>query len=210
MAGQGLASESFSKGQTGSSAMPHKNNPRLSERIASLQSILRGHLAQASDLLGNQWNEGDVACSAVRRVMLPDACFTLDGILETCAYIVAEASFNAEAMKAEVTQELPYLLSSSILAEATAHGVGREKAHDQIKKHMQMLHNKHGSLEEFLALIAKDTSLCISYDFIATLKANPLKAAGPAAKQTEALLRHISHCHKNTNNSLTPLKTQPL
>jgi adenylosuccinate lyase len=73
MAGHELLGEGFAKGQTGSSAMPHKMNSRSCERINGFHAILNGYLAMASQLAGDQWNEGDVSCSVVRRVMLPDA-----------------------------------------------------------------------------------------------------------------------------------------
>src|SRR5262245_1942522 len=73
MAGHELASEGFAKGQVGSSAMPHKMNSRSCERVNGLHVVLKGYLAMATGLAGDQWNEGDVSCSVVRRVMLPDA-----------------------------------------------------------------------------------------------------------------------------------------
>ncbi|HEY5154504.1 MAG TPA: lyase family protein, partial [Acidimicrobiales bacterium] len=68
MAGQELATEGFRPGQVGSSAMPHKMNTRSCERINGFEVILRGHLTMVAALAGDQWNEGDVSCSVVRRV----------------------------------------------------------------------------------------------------------------------------------------------
>ena len=73
MAGQELATEGFQPGQVGSSAMPHKMNARSCERVNGLALVLRGHLAMVAGLVGDQWNEGDVSCSVVRRVALPDS-----------------------------------------------------------------------------------------------------------------------------------------
>ena len=91
MAGVELASEGFKDGQVGSSAMPHKMNSRSCERINGLRAVL----ARLPDdgrpqLAGDQWNEGDVSCSVVRRVALPGAMFAIDGLLETFATVVAE------------------------------------------------------------------------------------------------------------------------
>ena len=83
MAGHDLVTEGFGPGQVGSSAMPHKTNPRSSERIAGLTMVLRGHLTMVGGLAGDQWNEGDVSCSVVRRVALPDAFLAVDGLIET-------------------------------------------------------------------------------------------------------------------------------
>ena len=90
MAGHELLGEGFAKGQTGSSAMPHKMNSRSCERINGFQAILNGHLAMVSALSGDQWNEGDVSCSVVRRVALPDAFFALDGLLDTFLTVLSQ------------------------------------------------------------------------------------------------------------------------
>ena len=83
MAGLELVTEGFRPGQVGSSAMPHKMNTRSCERVNGLAVILRGYASMTAELAGAQWNEGDVSCSVVRRVALPDAFFALDGLLET-------------------------------------------------------------------------------------------------------------------------------
>ena len=83
MAGLELATEGFQPGQVGSSAMPHKMNSRSCERINGLLVVLRGHLSMVGELAGDQWNEGDVSCSVVRRVALPDAFLAADGLFET-------------------------------------------------------------------------------------------------------------------------------
>jgi len=75
MAGLGLLSEGKASGQVGSSAMPHKNNPRLSERVNGLFILLKGYLTMVSEISGNQWNEGDVSESVVRRVALADSFY---------------------------------------------------------------------------------------------------------------------------------------
>jgi adenylosuccinate lyase len=79
MVGQELVTEGFKPGQVGSSAMPHKMNTRSSERVNGLAVIVRGYLSMVGELAGDQWNEGDVSCSVVRRVALPDAFFATDG-----------------------------------------------------------------------------------------------------------------------------------
>ena len=83
MVGHELCTEGFAKGQTGSSAMPHKMNPRSCERVNGFHSILKGHLTMIAGISGDQWNEGDVSCSVVRRCVLPDAFYAADGLFET-------------------------------------------------------------------------------------------------------------------------------
>ncbi len=135
MAGQELASEGFAKGQTGSSAMPHKMNSRSCERINGLHAILKGHVTMASNLAGDQWNEGDVSCSVVRRVVLPDAFFAIDGLLETMLVVLNQMDVYAAVVQREVERYLPFLLTTTFLMEAVKQGVGRETAHELIKEH---------------------------------------------------------------------------
>src|SRR5207344_459120 len=90
MAGQELVTEGFRAGQVGSSAMPHKMNTRSCERVNGLAVVLRGYLSMVGELAGAQWNEGDVFCSVVRRVALPDAFFAVDGLFETFLTVLGE------------------------------------------------------------------------------------------------------------------------
>jgi adenylosuccinate lyase len=135
MAGHELAGEGFAKGQTGSSAMPHKMNSRSCERINGFHTILQGHLTMASSLAGDQWNEGDVSCSVVRRVMLPDAFFAIDGALETTLTVLGQMTVFDSVINRENDRYLPFLLSTTFLMEAVKTGVGRETAHAAVKEH---------------------------------------------------------------------------
>ncbi|HSN06979.1 MAG TPA: adenylosuccinate lyase, partial [Candidatus Angelobacter sp.] len=90
MAGNELVTEGFKPGQVGSSAMPHKMNTRSSERVNGLAVIVRGYLSMVGELAGDQWNEGDVSCSVVRRVALPDAFFATDGLFQTFLTVLDE------------------------------------------------------------------------------------------------------------------------
>ena len=135
MAGHDLAVEGFQAGQVGSSAMPHKINSRSCERINGFRAILAGYLAMCGELAGTQWNEGDVSCSVVRRVALPDAMFAIDGLLETYATILIELKVFQEVVAAERDRTAPFLATTTVLMEAVKRGAGREKAHAAIKEH---------------------------------------------------------------------------
>lgn len=135
MAGHETASEGFAPGQTGSSAMPHKMNSRSCERVNGFHAIIKGHLAMAASLAGDQWNEGDVSCSVVRRVMLPDASFTIDGMFETFLTILDQMAPCEALIAAETAHYLPFLMTTTIMMEAVKAGVGRETAHLAIKEH---------------------------------------------------------------------------
>jgi adenylosuccinate lyase len=135
MAGHELASEGFAKGQVGSSAMPHKMNSRSCERVNGLHAVLKGHLAMAAALAGDQWNEGDVSCSVVRRVMLPDAFLGMDGLLETLLTVLNQMEIFEAVVAQELQRYLPFLLTTTVLMEAVKAGAGREGAHEAIKEH---------------------------------------------------------------------------
>ncbi len=135
MAGHDLVTEGFQKGQVGSSAMPHKMNTRSCERINGFMAILRGHLTMAGSLAGDQWNEGDVSCSVVRRVVLPDACFALDGLLETTFSVLDGFGAYPAVIDRELERYLPFLATTALLMHAVKEGLGREEAHEIIKHH---------------------------------------------------------------------------
>ncbi len=135
MAGQQQAGEGFKEGQTGSSAMPHKMNSRTCERIGGFLNILRGHVTMVGGLLGDQWYEGDVSCSIVRRVVLPDAFFAIDGMLEASMTVLDEMGLFEPMIGRELAAELPFLCTTRFLAAATERGEGREVAHRIIKTH---------------------------------------------------------------------------
>lgn len=135
MAGQGLLTEGFQEGQVGSSAMPHKVNARNCERICGFSTILSGYVTMTGALSGHQWNEGDVSCSVVRRVALPDAFFAIDGLLETFVTVLRQMDVFPGAIAAENTRNLPFLATTTILMEAVKAGAGRETAHEAIKEH---------------------------------------------------------------------------
>ncbi len=135
MAGHDLATEGFRPGQVGSSAMPHKMNTRSCERMNGLTVILQGHLSMASGLVGGQWNEGDVACSVVRRVVIPDSFFTLDGLYETTFSVLNDFGVFEGVIEAELDRYLPFLGTTALLMHAIRNNVGRETAHELIKEH---------------------------------------------------------------------------
>ncbi|MGV9709153.1 adenylosuccinate lyase [Gordonia sp. NPDC003424] len=134
MAGHELVTEGFQPGQVGSSAMPHKMNTRSCERVNGLQVVLRGYGSMAAELAGAQWNEGDVFCSVVRRVALPDAFFAIDGLMETFLTVLAEFGAYPAVIANELDRYLPFLATTKVLMASVRAGVGREAAHEAIKE----------------------------------------------------------------------------
>jgi adenylosuccinate lyase len=156
MAGLDLATEGFQAGQVGSSAMPHKVNSRSSERVNGLAVVLRGHLGMVAELAGDQWNEGDVSCSVVRRVALPDAFFAAEGLLLTFLSVVDGFTLKPDAVEAEVRRQLPFLATTKVLLTLVQAGVGREQAHELIRTHSMA---SAGDGDELLSRLAGDPAV---------------------------------------------------
>ncbi len=165
MAGQGLVSEGRSEGQVGSSAMPHKVNAALAERIGALRIVLDGHLTMAASLAGRQWNEGDVSCSAVRRVMLPDAFFATDGLVRTASKMLDSLVVNETAIEQELRDELPLLMTTRIMASLIESGTGREEAHEIVSEHVHALSEG----EQLAERIANDPRVSVTQNYLSSL-----------------------------------------
>ena len=187
MAGAGLASEGFKAGQVGSSAMPHKMNSRSSERINGMMVLLRGYNNMAADLAGDQWNEGDVSCSVVRRVVIPDSFYVLDGLLHTFMTILNEFGTFEENINTELNEQLPFLATTKILMECVKSGMGREEAHELIKKHATT--TTPGS---FFAALVSENNFLLTLDQLNKLIQNSADFAGLAVGQSNAVKEMVS------------------
>lgn len=186
MAGHELASEGFAKGQTGSSAMPHKMNSRSCERINGFHSLLKGYQVMVANLAGDQWNEGDVSCSVVRRVALPDAFYAIDGLLETFLVVLQEMELFPGVIESENEHYLPFLLATTFLMKAVQNGVGREEAHKIVKEHalsaVRNSREKNGQ-NDFLERISADERLGLTREEIDQMVENGRTQAGMAKTQ---------------------------
>lgn len=195
MAGHELASEGFAKGQVGSSAMPHKMNSRSCERINGFHTILKGHAVMASGLAGDQWNEGDVSCSVVRRVFLPDAFFAMDGLFETFLTVLAQMEVFEGVIEKENAHYFPFLLTTTFLMEAVRAGVGREEAHEAIKEHAvaTVLDLRNGEVAEndLLERLAEDGRLGIGREKLSQLLEAGKARAGTSLVQIRGFLAAV-------------------
>lgn len=193
MAGQELVTEGFKEGQVGSSAMPHKMNTRSCERVNGMMVILRGYAAMGADLAGAQWNEGDVFCSVVRRVALPDACYALDGMFETFLTVLDEFGAFPAVIEAELQRFLPFLTTTKVLMAAVRHGVGREAAHEAIKEHAVSvaLGMRAGGGNDLLDRLAADPRLGLSRDQLAAALDDPIELTGSARHQVDVIADRV-------------------
>ncbi|MBD8868244.1 adenylosuccinate lyase [Nocardioides donggukensis] len=194
MAGIELVTEGFQEGQVGSSAMPHKMNTRSCERVNGLAVVLRGHLSMVGELAGDQWNEGDVSCSVVRRVALPDAFFAADGLFQTFLTVLDEFGAFPAVIQRELDRYLPFLATTKVLMAAVRNGVGRESAHEAIKEAAVgvALDMRQGQTDnDVFARLAADDRLGLTERQLATLVAEPITFTGAAADQVQAVVRRV-------------------
>jgi adenylosuccinate lyase len=195
MAGNELVTEGFKAGQVGSSAMPHKMNTRSAERINGLAVILRGYVSMTGELAGDQWNEGDVSCSVVRRVALPDAFFAVDGLFETFLTVLDEFGAFPAVVQRELDRYLPFLATTKVLMAAVRRGVGRETAHEAIKEHAVAvaleMREKGTTDNDLFDRLAADGRLSLTRDDLAGLVSEPLSFTGAATAQIAAVIEQI-------------------
>ena len=195
MAGNELVTEGFKEGQVGSSAMPHKMNSRSCERVNGLAVVLRGHLSMIGELAGDQWNEGDVSDSVVRRVALPDAFFAADGLFQTLLTVLDEFGAFPAVIQRELDRYLPFLATTKVLMAAVRNGVGRESAHEAIKEAAvgTALDMRRGQAEnDVFARLAADPRLGLTSDRLASLVAEPITFTGAAVAQVQAVVRRVA------------------
>ena len=194
MAGAGLLTEGFQAGQVGSSAMPHKVNARNCERICGFSTILSGYVTMTGALAGHQWNEGDVSCSVVRRVALPDAFFAIDGLLDTYLTVLRQMEVFPAAVAAENERNLPFLATTTILMEAVKHGAGRETAHEAIKEHAlaaaKALRSGNGDAD-LLSRLAADKRLGLGKKALQSILSENARFVGAAPHQVDAFIDEV-------------------
>ena len=195
MAGDDLVTEGFKKGQVGSSAMPHKMNTRSCERVNGLSVVIRGYLSMVGELAGDQWNEGDVSCSVVRRVALPDAFFALDGLFETFLTVLADFGAYPMVIAAELDRYLPFLTTTKVLMASVRKGVGREEAHEAIKENAvaTVLEMRESGTQRngLFDRLAADERLGLSRDELDALVSAPLELTGAAGRQAERVVQRV-------------------
>jgi len=196
MAGQELATEGFRPGQVGSSAMPHKMNSRSCERVNGLAVVLRGYLAMVGELAGDQWNEGDVSDSVVRRVALPDAFFAADGLFATFVTVLDEFGAYPAVVARELERYLPFLATTKVLMAAVRAGVGREQAHEAVKEHavaVALAMREQGAAgNDLLGRLAADPRLGLDRATLDELVADRVSFTGAASAQVAAVVAQVT------------------
>jgi adenylosuccinate lyase len=193
MAGAGLVTEGFQEGQVGSSAMPHKVNARNCERVCGFSTILSGYVTMTAGLAGHQWNEGDVSCSVVRRVALPDAFYAIDGLFETYLTVLRQMEAFPAAIAAENQRNLPFLATTTILMEAVKNGAGRETAHEAIKEHALAAAKalRNGGDADLLSRLAGDKRVGLGKKKLTDVLSESDRFVGAAAHQVDGFVDKV-------------------
>lgn len=146
-----------------------------------------------SELAGDQWNEGDVSCSVVRRVAIADAFYAMDGLIETTLTVLNEFGAFPAIIAAEIERYLPFLATTKILMASVKAGVGREVAHEVIKEHAvkAALAMRQGQANTLLDALAADSRIPLDKSALDQLISTPLEFTGDARKQIARVIARI-------------------
>ena len=154
----------------------------------------------AGGLAGDQWNEGDVSCSVVRRLMLPDAFFALDGLFETFLTVLGQMDAYPAVIEAENNHYLPFLMTTTIMMEAVKCGIGREAAHKVIKEHAVATVNdlRNGEIREndLLARLSGDERIPLTHEQLHALMEESRENTGTAQSQVDHFAATVGELEK--------------
>ena len=154
------ASEGFPKGQPGSSSMPHKRNPELSERVCGLARLIRGHAVTALENVA-LWGERDISHSSAERLILPDSCTALDYIIDLFAGVVRDMDVHTDRMMRNIESTHGVIFSQRVLLALIEAGMAREAAYAIVHdRSMQSWQNG----EDFRGLIRSEPEVAERLD----------------------------------------------
>jgi len=144
------AQEPFGEGQKGSSAMPHKRNPELAERICGLARLLRTNALAAVENVA-LWHERDISHSSVERVILPDSTILLDYVLDLTTFIVEGLDVDPTRMAENLDLSQGNIYSQRVLLKLTESGLARQVAYELVQRHAMRAWKERRPLLELLA-----------------------------------------------------------
>jgi len=144
------AEEPFEPGQTGSSAMPHKRNPELCERVCGLARLIRGHAVTAMENIA-LWHERDISHSSTERIILPDSCLVLDYVLYIFTYIMKGLQVYPERMKENLELTRGLVFSQRVMLALIDKGLAREEAYRMVQRNAMTAWRERASFLELLS-----------------------------------------------------------
>ncbi len=147
--------EPFGEGQTGSSSMPHKRNPELSERVCGLARLIRGHAVTALENVA-LWHERDISHSSAERLILPDVCLALDYILDLFTGVVNGLRVFPDRMRANIESTRGLVFSQRVMLELIEKGMSRDDAYRLMQDHAATAWDQGA---EFTDLVRQDATV---------------------------------------------------
>jgi adenylosuccinate lyase len=164
--------EPFGSGQKGSSAMPHKRNPIISERITGLARVLRGYAQTGLENVA-LWHERDISNSGAERIILPDSTILLDYMQHLAARVVEEMTVDTDRMRANLELTHGALFSQRALTALVESGMGRDDAYRIVQRAAQRAFDEGVEFRELIAAEAPDLDLDAVFDYDAYLRHVP-------------------------------------
>jgi len=152
------AEEPFEKGQTGSSAMPHKRNPELCERVCGLARLVRGHALTSMENIA-LWHERDISHSSNERITLPDSCLVLDYILSIFTYVMKGLQVYPERMRENLELTKGLIFSQRVLIALIDKGLTRQQAYELVQRNAMKAWKER---TDFLQLLKADSEVTAS------------------------------------------------
>jgi adenylosuccinate lyase len=143
------AAEPFAEGQQGSSAMPHKRNPIVCERVSGMARLVRGYAVTALEDV-TLWHERDISHSSAERVIFPDACLVADYMLDVLRGVIAGLRIDAERMRRNLDSSGGLIFSQRVLLALIEHGVGRQEAYKLVQRHALRAWDEERSFRKLL------------------------------------------------------------
>ena len=185
--------EPFGSGQIGSSAMAYKRNPIRCERICGLSRHLISLSSDAEMTACTQWCERTLDDSANRRISLPEAFLTADGVLELVIYVARGLNVYPRMCEKNLRDSLPFIATENLMMEAVKKGGDRQSVHEAIRRHSHetsLAMKEQGAPNDLLERLANDEALPLTREEMETLL-DPTAYIGLAPQQTEHFVRDI-------------------
>jgi adenylosuccinate lyase len=185
--------EPFGQSQIGSSAMAYKRNPMRSERVCSLARYLMSLPANAAHTHATQWFERTLDDSAVRRIILPEACLAADVILTTLTNIADGLHVWPAVLALHIDAELPFMATEVILMQSVKHGGDRQELHEAIRTHSMAAGRRvkeEGAQNDLLERIAADPLFASVKDRLKDLL-DPLRFVGRCPEQVDEFVAEV-------------------
>ncbi len=189
----GEVSEGFGKNQVGSSTMPHKRNPIYAERICGLSRIVKANGVAALENIP-LWHERDLTNSSCERIIIPESCILIDYILNLCIGLLENLVFDYGNIERNLHMSQGRIMAESVMVVLVNKGMGRQEAHELVRKCAMKSFEKKIPLKEVLV---KNSNVVkyITADEL-DLALDPEKYTGTAVKQVDSVLRKLGYIHK--------------